>query len=160
MLHGPHDQLLSCLGWVSKSSGNPLPSCPNPAARAVGRTTNPPFTAAAELGSHTTLPRKENMMFPPPHAKCCLIIQLMKRLILKLQRNYGRKEGEEESLEVFLLLRVTKQPVATGQPMQPEVSDEELGWKASAFLENPWLAGPCVPLGVCWQAVTSRGGFS
>jgi len=37
---------------------------------------------------------------------------------------------------------------------------EDLGWKTSLVLENPRLAGPSVTLGVCWQAVTSCGGFN
>lgn len=59
----------------------------------------------------------------------------MKPLILMLLWNYCRKGGEKEFLGVFFLLRVTKHPLAGGQPVQPEVSCEDLGWKAIALSE-------------------------
>lgn len=37
--------------------------------------------------------------------------------------------------------------MATGQLMEPEETDEDLGQKASVFLENPCWQGPVSPLG-------------
>lgn len=86
------------------------------------------------MAQQTPLHAKEVGCYPP-RAKCCLIIQIMKPLVLMLLWNYCRKGGEEEIFGVFFLLRVTKHPLAGGQPVQPEVSYEDLGWEAVALSE-------------------------
>lgn len=65
-----------------------------------------------------------------------------------------QKEDEGESREGFLLWRVMEQPVPTGWSVQPVVCDEDPGGRCLCSW-SPRLAGPRVPGGVCWQAVTS-----